>query len=43
VRYAVPADGVPEGPHDVILADDVVERLGPPLAREDLVGGRHGK
>src|SRR5262245_8375124 len=34
-------DGVFQRAHDVVLADDVIKRLGPPLARDNLVGGGH--
>jgi hypothetical protein len=37
VREPVLRDGVFEGTRDVFLADDVVENLGPVLARENLV------
>ena len=43
VRDAVASDRVLQRAHHVILADDVVKRLGPPLACDDLVTGRsHG-
>ena len=31
--------GVPEGPHDVLLPDEFVEAAGAPAARDDLESG----
>jgi hypothetical protein len=40
VRDTLAGDGVLQCSHNVVLAHNVVERLWPPFARDDLVGRR---